>query len=602
MLNVVKRSLDFMSLRERLTFFCFLSLRALVALLDLVGILAIGLLATSMALFITQGSDPSRSIKVGSLDIPAIDLESLPVVAGLILLLFSAKAVFSVLLTRQLAHFLARIEARAARVIAQNACGKGLEGARLNSREEILYAVQAGSPSAFNFVMNSIGTITAEGFLFALVLSAFTLVNPAVALGAILYFGVIGFLIQFFLGRVMHSTGIKVTKSTVEANSGLSDLGEVIRESAILGKQNFFFDRIYDSRLRASGSAATQFVLSGMPRYIVETSLVIAIAVFIILQTFSGDIAASAATIGVFLSGGLRLTSSLLPLQGALLTIKQAIPPALSALDLLGLPKNSRNSNSSYVGIVNIESPLSVSIKSLSFSYQGSKSEVISDISLEIPQGSQAAFIGTSGAGKSTLADLILGLLSPTSGEVKVSGVSPVDLIEDQPGLLGYVPQTPGMISGTIAQNIAIGLAEADIDEVRLNRAVRDAHLSSLVESLPNGLNTDIGKRKDELSGGQLQRIGLARALYSMPKLLVMDEATSALDAESENEINKALNEMRGKVTVILIAHRLNTIQRSDRVFLLERGAVAASGSFQDLLRTNETVKNLAALMSISES
>lgn len=591
-----------MSLRERVTFFSFLSLRALVALLDLVGILAVGFLATSMALFITQGSDPSRSIEVGALKIPAINLETLPVVATLILLLFTAKAVFSVLLTRQLAHFLARIEARAARVIAQNAFGKGLEGARLNSREEILYAVQTGSPSAFNNVMNSIGTITAEGFLFALVLTAFTLVNPAVALGAILYFGFIGFLIQFFLGRMMHNTGIKVTESTVEANSGLSDLGEVIRESAILGKQNFFIDRIHDSRLRTAGSAATQFVLTGMPRYIVETSLIIAIAAFIILQTFSGDIAASAATIGIFLSGGLRLTSSLLPLQGALLSIKQAVPPALRALDLLGLMNDLRDSNLGHVRTRGTENPLNVSIKNLSFSYQGNKTEVISNVSLEIPQGSQAAFIGTSGAGKSTLADLILGLLNPTSGEVTVGGISPVNLIENQPGLLGYVPQKPGMISGTIAQNIAMGIAVADIDELRLNRAVSDAHLQSLIESLPNGLNTDIGKRKDELSGGQLQRIGLARALYSRPKLLVMDEATSALDAESENEINKALNEMRGKVTVILIAHRLNTIQRSDHVFLVERGAIAASGSFPHLLKTNETVKNLASLMSISES
>jgi ABC-type bacteriocin/lantibiotic exporter with double-glycine peptidase domain len=598
----VKRSLDFMSLRERVTFFCFLSLRALVALLDLVGILAIGFLATSMALFITQGSDPSRSIKVGSLDIPAINLESLPVVAGVILLLFSAKAVLSVLLTRQLAHFLARIEARAARVIAQNAFGKGLEGARLNSREEILYAVQTGSPSAFNNVMNSIGTITAEGFLFALVLSAFTLVNPAVALGAILYFGVIGLLIQFFLGRVMHSTGMKVTESTVEANSGISDLGEVIRESAILGKQNFFFDRVYDSRLTASGSAATQFVLTGMPRYIVETSLIIAIAVFIILQTFSGDIAASAATIGIFLSGGLRLTSSLLPLQGALLSIKQAVPPALRALDLLVMFHDSTNSNSSYAGVTRSEKPLAVLIKNLSFRYLGSKTDVLSSVSLEIPEGSQAAFIGTSGAGKSTLADIILGLLNPSSGTVTVSGTEPADLIKHQPGLLGYVPQKPGMVSGTIAQNIALGIDVAEIDEVRLNRAVAQAHLQSLVESLPNGLNTDIGKRKDELSGGQLQRIGLARALYSMPKLLVMDEATSALDAESENEINKALNEMHGNVTVILIAHRLNTIQRSDKVFLLEKGTIAASGTFPDLLRTNETVKNLAALMSIGQS
>ena len=588
-----------MSLRERFTFFIFLSFRALVALLDLFGILAIGFLATSMALFITQGSDPGRVIEVGSISLPAMTLQSLPIFATLILMLFSAKAVLSILLTRQLAYFLARIEARAARVIAQNAFGKGLEGARLNSREEILYAVQTGSPSAFNNVMNSIGTLTAEGFLFALVLAAFTLVNPAVALGAVLYFGIIGFLIQFFLGRVMHSTGIKLTESTVEANSGLSDLGEVIRESAILGRQSFFFDRIFQSRLRTSGSAATQFVLSGMPRYIVETSLIIAIAVFIILQASSGEIATSAATIGIFLSGGLRLTSSLLPLQGALLSIKQAVPPANRALDLLTTPLEPTIHDEKYLGSETRKDPLSVSSSNLSFTYNTSDSESLKQISFEIPKGSQAAFIGVSGAGKSTLADLILGLLVPTSGEVLVDGVKPTELIERCPGLLGYVPQKPGMVSGTIAQNIALGVDVSEIDEKRLNQAISDAHLTDLIRALPQGLETDIGKRKDELSGGQLQRIGLARALYTAPKLLVMDEATSALDADSENEINKALDEMRGKVTVILIAHRLNTIQRSDRVFLMEEGKISDFGTFQELLKGNETVKHLAQLMSI---
>jgi ABC-type multidrug transport system fused ATPase/permease subunit len=598
-LNVARRSLGFMSLRERFTFFLFLSFRALVALLDLVGILAIGFLATSMALLITQGSDAERVIEVGSISLPAMTLQSLPLIAALVLMLFSAKAVLSILLTRQLAYFLARIEARAARVIAQNAFGKGLEGARLNSREEILYAVQTGSPSAFNNVMNSIGTLTAEGFLFALVLAAFTLVNPAVALGAVLYFGIIGFLIQFFLGRVMHSTGIKLTESTVEANSGLSDLGEVIRESAILGRQNYFFDRIFQSRLRTSGSAATQFVLSGMPRYIVETSLIIAIAVFIILQASSGEIASSAATIGIFLSGGLRLTSSLLPLQGALLSIKQAVPPANRALDLLTLPLDSTTTDGAYFGSITNKDPLSVSSRNLSFTYNTSESETVKNISFEIPKGTQAAFIGVSGAGKSTLADLILGLLVPTSGEILVDGVKPTELIERSPGLLGYVPQKPGMVSGTIAQNIALGVDVSEIDDERLARAISDAHLTDLISSLPQGLETDLGKRKDELSGGQLQRIGLARALYTAPKLLVMDEATSALDADSENEINKALDEMRGKVTVILIAHRLNTIQRSDKVFLLEEGKISDFGTFQELLKGNETVKHLAQLMSI---
>jgi ABC-type multidrug transport system fused ATPase/permease subunit len=155
------------------------------------------------------------------------------------------------------------------------------------------------------------------------------------------------------------------------------------------------------------------------------------------------------------------------------------------------------------------------------------------------------------------------------------------------------------MISGTIAENIALGVQSADIDEVVLQEAIAKAHLTALIQSLPEGVNTDIGKRKDELSGGQLQRIGLARALYSRPKLLIMDEATSALDAESENEINKALDDMRGDVTVILIAHRLNTIQRSDIVFLVENGTISASGTFPELLKNNETVKHLAELMSI---
>ena len=599
MLKVVSRSLSFMGTKERVKFFVFLSFRAIVALLDLFGILAIGFLATSMALQVTQGTDPERVIEVGSITIRALTTQNLPLVAALILTLFSLKAVFSILLTRQLANFLARIEARSARAIAQTAFGKGIEGARVNSREEILYAVQTGSPSAFNNVLNSVGTLTAEGFLFILVLVAFTFVNPAVALGAILYFGLIGFLIQFFLGRMMQNTGARLAESTIEANSLLSDLGEVIREATILGRQNFFYDGVFRSRLRTSGNAATQFVLTGMPRYIVETALIIGIAVFVLIQAFSGDIASSAATIGIFLSGGLRLTSSLLPLQSALLIIKQAIPPANTALDLLDESGNRKAASAPQRGLQQVNSPLPVLLRDVSFTYNGSESETLSKISVNIPPGAQAAFIGTSGAGKSTIADLILGLLRPSEGTVLINGINPIKLIETQPGVLGYVPQKPGMISGTISQNIAMGVSEGEVDQVKLRQAISDAHLADFISSLPAGLNTDLGKRKDELSGGQLQRIGLARALYTEPKLLVMDEATSALDAESENEINKALDEMRGKVTVILIAHRLNTIQRSNVVFLIEKGRISASGTFLELLRENETVKNLAKLMAI---
>lgn len=602
MLNLVKRTLRFMKPKERVHFYFFLFSRATVSLFDLAGIVAIGFLATSMALFLTEGSDPDRKIGLGPISFPAITAQSLPIIAGLIMLMFIAKAIFSITLSHQLAHFLAKIEARAARVIAKNAFGQGLERSRLNSREEILFSVQAGSPSAFNGLLNSLGTLVAEGSLFLLVIVAFTVVNPLLAIISIGYFGLIGLVIQLFIGKLMQRTSSEIAKTTVQANAGLSDLGDVLREVVILGREDFFYDRIYHSRMKASGTAATQFVLGGMPRYIVETALIIAIAALLFFQSLSGDFASSAATLGIFLTGGLRLTASLLPLQSALLVMKKSGPPAITALDLLEDFGNNIALKSLNLATGLEQPPVSVDVEKLAFTFNKTKSPILSEISLKISPGSQAAIIGSSGSGKSTLADLILGLLEPTSGSVLVNDMNPRELIKSQPGLLAYVPQRPGMIFGTIAQNIALGLEVDEINDYKLNKSISDANLKDYIDSLPNGVHTDIGKRKDELSGGQLQRIGLARALYTEPKLLIMDEATSALDAESENEINKALDRMRQKVTVILIAHRLNTIQRSDIVFFLEGGRIEASGTFAELLKSNEKVRNLAKLMNVKSN
>jgi ATP-binding cassette subfamily C protein len=589
---------------ERMKFFLFLSFRALVGLLDLAGILAIGLLATSIALFLTQGSDPSRVIEIGNITVGAVNANTLPLLATLILGLFVSKALLSILLTHQLAIFLARIEARASREVAATAFSNGLEGIRKHSRDEILFAALAGSQMTFNVLLNSIGTLIAEGFLFILVLFSFYLLNPLAAVGAVVYFGLIGLLIQHFIGRQLEKTSYELNNLSIASSSSLLDLSDVYRESTILGRRQFFIDKLYEARLAASGHGANQLVLNGMPRHIVETSLIISIGAFILLQTTHGDIAASAATLGVFLSGGLRLTAALLPLQSAILSIKQALPAADRVFAFLNYKKDelpqfqTLGDPREFLGFQSV----SVKIEGVSFRYQGSAKDTLKNITLEIPAGAQVAFIGLSGAGKSTLADLVLGLLTPTKGKIGLGGQESARLLQANPGILGYVPQKPGMVSGTIAQNIALGINPENVDKKLLDKAISLSHLKGLIESLPEGVNSDLGKRTDELSGGQLQRIGLARALYAQPTLLVMDEATSALDAESENEINKALDEMRGQVTVILIAHRLNTVQRSDVVFLMEEGQVTASGTFPELLKTNEKVQSLAKLMAVDSA
>lgn len=590
-----------MTPKERMKYVTFLWLRSFVALFDLVGILAIGFLATSIALFVTLGSDSNRVIEFGGLAFPAVTAQTLPAVAVLILTLFLAKAIISIILTRQLAFFLARIEARAARVVADTAFGSGLSEARLHSKEEVYFAVQVGSPAAFNSILNSVGTIVAEGILFVLVIGSFFAIDPLSALGAIVYFALIAAVIQLFIGNLLQKAAVRAADGAVTANVAIGDLSEALREATILRKKDFFFKKIYDARISTASSTASQLTLSGMPRYIVETALMIAVALFVLWQSASGDIIQAAATIGIFLSGGLRLTASLLPMQSALLSIKQAIPSAQRAMQFLNRKPNLKviSEYKDALQLTSSNEAASVLLRNVSFQYPGSSIPAVRGLSLEIRPGQQVALIGTSGSGKSSIADLILGLLTPTEGVLQVAGKNPNEIILQTPGRLAYVPQRPGIISGTVADNIALGVEASELDMPRLEAAVSASHLKHVLESLPEGLHTDLGKRRDELSGGQLQRIGLARALYTRPGLLVMDEATSALDADSENEINKALDEMRGKVTVVLIAHRLNTVQRSDAVFLVEEGEVSASGSFPELLKSNKKVQRLAQLMSI---
>jgi ATP-binding cassette subfamily C protein len=559
----------------------------------------IGFLSSSIVVSLSGGLSARNVVELGPINFPILPAQGIPWLGAIILILFILKSGISIFLAHKLANFLARIEAQAAREITQKAYGGGLEGVKRHSRDEIVYAVQFGSPSIFNVLLNSVGTLVADGALFIIILGAFAVVSPWVSLAAIAYFGCIGFLIQFFIGRQLEKAASKITESIIESNSGLLDLGEVFREASTFDKKDFFINRIYNSRFTASRNSANQLVLQGAPRHIVETSLIVGIAGFIFVQSANGDLSSAAGVIGVFLAGGLRLTAALLPLQSSLLSIKQSLPPSERAFEFLGLETDPIGMTKEPENMTIENGPVRVMVKDLSFRYQGSEREALKNISLQIPAGSQAAFIGSSGSGKSTLADLILGLLEPTSGRVLLDGVGPAIWTKKYPGLLGYVPQQPGMVSGSIAQNIALGVESSQIDFAKLDKAIKDAHLSEIVDSLPNGIETDIGKRKDELSGGQLQRIGLARALYNQPKLLIMDEATSALDAESESEINKALDEMRGTVTVVLIAHRLNSIQRSDIVFLIDDGNLVTSGTFSQLVASNERVKNLAELMKI---
>ena len=595
-----------MTPKERFTWYRLTTLRSLLSLLDLAGVLAMGFVVTSTALFLTQGSDPNRVVEFAGLSLPTVNAQTLPIFGLLILLLFLIKALFSLLLTRSTALFLARVEARSAKTIAEIVFGGTLSDARRRSRQEMLFAIQNGSPATFNNLLNAASTVVTETSLFVVICFGFALVDPVSTIAAIAYFALIAITIQFFLGTLMQRAGEKTAVNSVAANAALSDLTSVFRELSVLGKRQKYIEKIYQARLQAADSGAAQYYLSGIPRYVVEAGLLVGIGLFVVVQYLTSDLIAAAGTISVFIFGGFRLTAAIMPLQSSFLSISAILPIANTALSILAnnssqiVEADSKRGQSAYRGY---ESKMpsggaEVELSEVVFSFEDSSKPVLNLINIRIPAGAQAALMGPSGAGKSTLADIMCAVLEPNSGEVLINGENPFSSSPNLPAI-SYVPQKPGLVSGTIADNVALGVSKEDVNVGQVRAALSQAHLLDVIENLPEGINAPLGKLLDGLSGGQVQRLGLARALYTNPRLLVMDEATSALDAESEAEIQKALDGLRGKVTVVLIAHRLNTIQNADVVFLLEEGKLIDQGTFQELLSRNSSVERVVELMKV---
>jgi ABC-type bacteriocin/lantibiotic exporter with double-glycine peptidase domain len=222
-------------------------------------------------------------------------------------------------------------------------------------------------------------------------------------------------------------------------------------------------------------------------------------------------------------------------------------------------------------------------LKNVSFKYIDESFFGLEEISFKVEPGMSIAIVGSSGAGKSTLLDIVLGVLEPTNGVVKISGVSPKEAFCLWPGQTAYIPQDIYLANLTIRENIAFGVPSDSIDESRLSYAIENSYLNEFINGLPLGVDSVVGENGTLISGGQKQRLGIARALYTLPNLLVLDEATSALDSETEAIITQSLKNLKGKVTTITVAHRLSTVRDADNLIYLRNGRIAAIGTFNEV-------------------
>lgn len=606
MLTAIKRSLGFMKPKDRLFYYFLVIVRALSGVLDVIGIALIGLIAGLAA----TNLDPDKPLVIAGITLPTFSEQGLLWLVVVVLLVFAIKAFIAVALSRVLTRFLARVESQQATRIAASVFASDLGKLQTVNRSEIVWAALGSAFQAFSCLLVSLGTFVSEGLLLILISLTFVVVDPIASVFVVLYFGVLVAVIQLFIGSSLRKAGENTTEGNIESVQALDDLFTAFREISIAQKTQFYINKFATSRTKMAQGSGQMTFLSGMPRYVVETALMLGVVIFVGFQFMTGQLATGLVTIGVFLTGGVRIMASLLPLQNAAANVKNQSEQAKLSLDLLSeIPTSKSGANS--IRMTQTDSQVLtedepglgevVSITGVSFAYPGSSTNALSDIEMKVSSGQHVAIIGPSGAGKTTLVDLMLGLVTPSKGEVLIGGLTPSERISQFPGNIAYVPQNPGIISGSIAQNVAIGLDDGFIDEARVLDCLKKANLSDFVQSLPAGIHTSVGHQSDSLSGGQVQRLGFARALYSRPKLIVLDEATSALDASSEAFLSSSIKALGKSVTVVVIAHRLSTVQHSDVVYVVEGGEIIASGKFSHLRKTVPMVAEYVRLMSFEE-
>lgn len=394
--------------------------------------------------------------------------------------------------------------------------------------------------------------------------------------------------------------GKEASKAQVEMIRTINHSLGGLKETRIIGCEPYFEHQISEhvQQFEAALSSSQTFKL--LPRILIEAFLITFLVGFTSIFILSNhSVQNLTAVLGVFALASIRLIPAISQLTNAISSLRHHSHSLnklyfdlkeIEELKLSKEPKLSHHSNpvglSSYENYGKQVMPFGnqIVLDGVTYSYPNTPEPALKDMCLTLKKGESIALIGKSGAGKTTLVDVILGLLEPQRGDIKVDGVSIYNELRSWQNLIGYIPQSIFLMDDTVESNIAFGVPDHLIDPERLEKAIRDAQLTELIEELPQGVKTVIGERGVRLSGGQRQRMGIARVLYHEREILVLDEATSALDNETEKLVNEAIKSLSGTKTLIIIAHRLTTVEHCDCVYLLEKGCVVKSGSYREVV------------------
>ena len=607
--EAIRKSLGLLSSRDRRLLVLTMAIQVATSALDLAGVLLLGLVgALAVTTVQSQPAPPAvtnlvDSVGLGHLTDQAL-VAGLAAAAALVLL---TKSIVSSLLTRRVFIFLANRQALVSARLTRELLSRPLTFLQSRSSQQTAYALIQGAGAATISTLGQLVVVVTELSVLVVLSAALLFIDPWVTLGAIAFFALVAIVLQRLMGTWASRLGQTGAEADIASLNTVQDALSTYREITVLHRRELYVDRFQRLRWTSASVTADRTFLLQVPKYVFEAALVVGGVLLAGVLFTTKDSVVAFGTLALFLAAASRVMPSLLRLQGAALTLRDNAAAAIPTFDLaddLGNPRESDGAHAPRRTPVSVtvrldDRPVRISVEHVSFTYPGSDSFALKNVSLDVAAGTSLALVGRSAAGKSTLVDVILGVLIPQEGSVQLGTVAPQQLIESAPGSVAYVPQSVGLVSGSVRDNVALGLPRGAIADELVWMALERAHVADAIRDMRSGLDTSIGEDGVKLSGGQRQRVGIARAFLLNPSVLVMDEATSALDSETEAAITQVVNELHGHVTVVIVAHRLSTVRDVDQVAYMEDGRIVDRGTFDEVRSRVPALERQASLMGL---
>jgi ABC-type multidrug transport system fused ATPase/permease subunit len=556
-------------------------------LINLSDIMAIGLITIigSLASNYVIGTEPETWIKslINFFNLTNISIETLIIYnLSIVVFLFIFKSIFTSLSMLQIMKFISKRQVEISINLINKITSAKYSWLKKQNSQKMIYTATDGVHSLISGVLGNLAILISDITLFAMIVLIIFVINLETAIFIAVFFGLVLYVSGKYTQKLSLKFGTRYAETSVVNRNFLTSLLNSVREITLTGNQKFFTQNLYENLQINSEARGLSTWVQQLPKSIFEIALVIGAFILLLFQFGNSNFGEALTLILVFLVASGRLIPALMRIQSSIIMIRShqaGVEMVVSLIDELSKENGSDGLDSRQF---DLSTAPSIKFNSVSYSFEDGLAPIIHDLSFEIMPGQLVALVGPTGSGKTTLIDLMLGIYTPDSGSIDFKTEKSI-LKPNSIRNIAYVPQMPVLIAGTIRENIEFGNTEVDNNDKRLQNVIRNSGLDSVLSKLPMGLETSLDQIGNIISGGELQRISIARALYLNSKFIVLDEATSALDGSMEKNITDYLNSLKKYATIVVVAHRLSSIKTADIIIYLDSGKIKGAGNFLDL-------------------